>query len=141
MFFGGAIGFTVSNFQENDGDFDSEPSVDTHISDINPATGLLMTKGTDVAGNPYRTHINYSHSSGMSEINPATGLLMIGDGTGGFDVGGSPYGTDINDSFSSGIGDSIDSLLLDDHFSSEMDDSASSLFDDSFGSSSFDNDW
>ena len=48
-------------------------------SDINPASGLPMTGGIDIQGNPL----------GHSDINPASGLPM----TGGIDIQGNPFGT------------------------------------------------
>lgn len=58
---------------------------------INPATGLPMSGGVDVGGNPYGVDLNSSFDS----INPATGLPM----SGGVDVGGNPYGSDLSSSF------------------------------------------
>ena len=58
---------------------------------INPATGLPISGGVDVGGNPYGLDL----SSSFESTNPATGLPM----SGGLDVGGNPYGVDLSSSF------------------------------------------
>lgn len=77
----------------------------------NPASGLPMTGGVDIAGNAYGTsshafddHGSTSSAGGASgfdhlSINPASGLPM----TGGMDVAGNVYGTSSWDSASSSI--------------------------------------
>ncbi len=61
-------------------------------TEINPATGLLVSGGVDVCGNPYGIDLNNSTNNSFTEINPATGLPM----SGGVDVCGNPHGIDLN---------------------------------------------
>ncbi len=60
---------------------------------VNPATGLPMSGGLDVAGNPYGCGLNNNYYDGSA--NTATGLSM-GGGEAGVDFAGNPYGSGIN---------------------------------------------
>ena len=74
---------------------------------INPATGLPISGGVDVGGNPYGVDL----SSSFESTNPATGLPM----SGGLDVGGNPYGVDLNSSFNHSFQDLSNSYHNDFH--------------------------